>query len=57
MLHKGQISFTCLGFKNFTSTPIVFATPMAIREYPEKSAAHLLGYVSQVPDYILKKKD
>ena len=28
-----------------------------MREYPEKSAAHLLGYVSQVPDYILKKKD
>ena len=28
-----------------------------MREYPEKSAAHLLGYVSQVPDYILKKND
>ena len=26
-----------------------------MREYPEKSAAHILGYVSQVPDYILKK--
>ena len=28
-----------------------------MREYPEKSAAHLLGYVSQVPDYILKKNN
>ena len=28
-----------------------------MREYPEKSGAHLLGYVSQVPDYILKKND
>ena len=28
-----------------------------MRDYPEKSAAHLLGYVSQVPDYILKKND
>ena len=28
-----------------------------MREYPQKSAAHLLGYVSQVPDYILKKND
>ena len=28
-----------------------------MREYPEKSASHLLGYVSQVPDYILKKND
>jgi len=28
-----------------------------MREYPEKSAAHLLGYVSQVPDYIFKKND
>lgn len=28
-----------------------------MREYPEKSAAHLLGYVSQVPDYILEKND
>ena len=28
-----------------------------MREYPEKSAAHILGYVSQVPDYILKKNN
>ena len=28
-----------------------------MREYPEKSAAHLLGYVSQVPDYILEKNN
>lgn len=28
-----------------------------MREYPEKSAGHLLGYVSQVPDYILKKNN
>ena len=28
-----------------------------MREYPQQSAAHILGYVSQVPDYILKKND
>ena len=26
-----------------------------MREYPQKSAAHVLGYVSQVPDYVLEK--
>lgn len=28
-----------------------------MREYPQKSAAHVLGYVSQVPDYVLEKND
>ena len=37
--------------------PGFYLQERTMREYPEKSAAHLLGYVSQVPDYILKKKD
>lgn len=28
-----------------------------MREYPHSAAANVLGYVSQVPDYILKKRD
>jgi penicillin-binding protein 2 len=35
--------------------PGFFLQERMMREYPHKSAAHLLGYVSQVPDYILKK--
>ena len=35
--------------------PGFYLQERTMREYPEKSAAHILGYVSQVPDYILKK--
>ena len=35
--------------------PGFYLQERTIRQYPQKSAAHVLGYVSQVPDYILKK--
>lgn len=37
--------------------PGFYLQERTIRQYPERSAAHILGYVSQVPDYILKKDD
>ena len=37
--------------------PGFYLQERTMREYPQKSAAHILGYVSQVPDYILKKND
>tara|TARA_B100001142_G_C14306693_1_gene645048 strand:+ start:24 stop:1601 length:1578 start_codon:yes stop_codon:yes gene_type:complete len=37
--------------------PGFYLQERTMREYPQQSAAHLLGYVSQVPDYILKKND
>ena len=35
--------------------PGFYLQERTMREYPQKSAAHILGYVSQVPDYVLKK--
>lgn len=35
--------------------PGFYLQERTMREYPHSSAAHLLGYVSQVPDYVLKK--
>ncbi len=35
--------------------PGFYLQERTMRQYPESSAAHILGYVSQVPDYILKK--
>jgi len=37
--------------------PGFYLQERTMREYPESSAAHVLGYVSQVPDYILKNND
>ncbi|MEZ7837851.1 MAG: penicillin-binding protein 2 [Flavobacteriales bacterium] len=37
--------------------PGFYLQERTMRQYPESSAAHILGYVSQVPDYILKKDD
>jgi len=37
--------------------PGFYLQERTMREYPQQSAAHVLGYVSQVPDYILKKND
>ena len=37
--------------------PGFYLQERTMREYPQQSAAHILGYVSQVPDYILKKDD
>jgi len=37
--------------------PGFYLQERTMREYPQRSAAHILGYVSQVPDYILKKND
>ena len=37
--------------------PGFYLQERTMREYPQKSAAHILGYVSQVPDYVLKKND
>ena len=37
--------------------PGFYLQERTMREYPQQSAAHILGYVSQVPDYILKKKN
>ena len=35
--------------------PGFFLQERTMRAYPNKSAAHVLGYVSQVPDYVLEK--
>ena len=35
--------------------PGFYLQERTMREYPHKSAAHVLGYVSQVPDYVLEK--
>jgi len=37
--------------------PGFYLQERTMREYPQKSAAHILGYVSQVPDYVLKKEN
>lgn len=37
--------------------PGFYLQERTMREYPQHSAAHILGYVSQVPDYILKKNN
>jgi len=37
--------------------PGFYLQERTMREYPQHSAAHILGYVSQVPDYVLKKKN
>jgi len=37
--------------------PGFYLQERTMREYPNRSAAHVLGYVSQVPDYILTKND
>ena len=37
--------------------PGFYLQERTMREYPQQSAAHILGYVSQVPDYVLKKND
>ena len=37
--------------------PGFYLQERTIRQYPESSAAHILGYVSQVPDYVLEKDD
>lgn len=37
--------------------PGFYLQERTMRKYPESSAAHVLGYVSQVPDYILKNND
>ena len=37
--------------------PGFYLQERTMREYPQQSAAHILGYVSQVPDYVLKKDD
>jgi len=35
--------------------PGFYLQERTMRQYPQNSAAHILGYVSQIPDYILKK--
>ena len=37
--------------------PGFYLQERTMRQYPQNSAGHVLGYVSQVPDYVLKKND
>lgn len=37
--------------------PGFYLQERTMREYPQQCAAHILGYVSQVPDYVLEKEN